>query len=53
MKKKCAWCDADFKNNDLILEYRNNYYCDQDCLTEDIGARSYVFKINESEENNE
>lgn len=51
MENECAWCGTDFKNNYLILEYKNNYYCDEDCLIHDIGVRICLFKNSENEDN--
>jgi hypothetical protein len=36
---RCSYCETEFYEGDSVLEYDGEYYCDNICLKEGIGAR--------------
>ena len=36
MEKECAWCGLEFEDEDEILEYQHQYFCDEECLISNL-----------------
>lgn len=51
MDNCCAWCGKEFEHLEEIIKFRQQYFCDEDCLMGELNSEidSVTYSEQESE----